>query len=306
MKARHFYLLLALATLNLIGHAQEKPAPEKAAKKVPAKAPAKAANPAPSPAEARVEAMQALMNASIKFTNPSSEAKAWFAKLRALRAESKDVEEQNALDAALLLDPAVPPFSSLGNEPIKHYPAPVVDSTLGKLAATERSLDLGQKATALTLAELADLATKAPEFEISQRALRLLRRQDPAVAAPLLWSRLVGLSSRSQIKLVEDELMRLPIADVVKGFPAFSTYDKASVAAKASWVRVVGVRPTLKVDKTVLLPLLKGPANELTEAVWDAVPAVFKAADRAELEAAAKDLSERLAPRAKASLGLLR
>ena len=182
----------------------------------------------------------------------------------------------------------------------------MVDSTLGKLAATERSLDLGQKATALSLAELSELATKSPEFDTAQRALRLLRRQDPAAAAPLLWRRLVGLSSRSQVKLVEDELMRLPIDQVGKGFQPFSAYEKASLAAKASWWRVVAIRPTLKIGKDALLPLLKGPANELTEAAWDAVPTVCKAADRAEVEVAAKDLSERLAPRAKAALDLLR
>lgn len=304
MKAFHFSLLVVLATASLIGHAQEKAAPEKAVKKAPVKAPAKAV--APDPADGRVKAMQELMNASRKFANPSPEAKAWFDKLRAQRAESKDTEEQNALDAALLLDPAVPPFSPLGKDPIKNYPVPVVESTLGKLAATERSLDLGQKATALSLAELTDLATKSPEFETAQRALRLLRRQDPAAAAPLLWSLLSGLSSRSQVKLVEDELMRLPIDQVGKGFQPFSAYEKASLAAKAAWMRVVAIRPTLKADKAMLFPLLKGPANELTEAAWDAVPTVCKAADRTEVEAAAKGLSERLAPRAKAALALLK
>ncbi|NBV78536.1 MAG: hypothetical protein EBR62_01545, partial [Verrucomicrobia bacterium] len=61
-----------------------------------------------------------------------------------------------------------------------------------------------------------------------------------------------------------------------------------------------------KADKAVLLGLLKGPANELTEAAWDAVPTVFGAADKAVLEEAAKGLSERLAPRAKAALALLK
>jgi hypothetical protein len=71
-------------------------------------------------------------------------------------------------------------------------------------------------------------------------------------------------------------------------------------------LRVVAVRPTLKVDKAVVLALLKGPANEVTEAAWDAVPTLFTAADKALLEETAQGLSERLAPRAKAALALLK
>ena len=55
----------------------------------------------------------------------------------------------------------------------------------------------------------------------------------------------------------------------------------------------------------MLLPLLKGPANELTEAAWAAVPRLFSEADRAALTEASQGLSERLAPKAKAALDAL-
>ena len=73
-------------------------------------------------------------------------------------------------------------------------------------------------------------------------------------------------------------------------------------------------------SKTALLPLLRTTAaNEVSEAAWDAVPRVFTAADRAELQVAAKDLFEeaakaaaaktappRLYPRAKSTIEALR
>jgi len=300
MKSRHLFLLLAAASVGLVARAEDKPAP---------KAPAKAAAPAkakePDVNAERVKAMQDVMDASRKFANPSPEAAAWFAQLRARRAASKDAEEQNALDAALQLDPAVAPTSPLGKEALKNYPAPEVPTTLGKLAATERALDLGQKPTALTVAELTALAT-GKEAEFVPRALRLLRRVDPAAAAPILWKRLVTTSQRSEVKQLEDEILRLPVAHVSKGFPAYAEIEKSPLAAKAAWVHVVAVRPALKADKAVVLGLLKGPANDLTEAAWDAVPTVFTVADKATLEAAAQGLSERLAPRAKAALALLK
>ena len=57
--------------------------------------------------------------------------------------------------------------------------------------------------------------------------------------------------------------------------------------------------------KAALLPLLKGPANELTEAAWAAVPRLYSEADRAALTEASQGLSERLAPKAKAALEAL-
>lgn len=300
MKSRILFLFLLAAGWSTVVPAQDKPA-----SKAPAKAAAPAKSKEPDAAELRVKAMQEVMNASRKFANPSPEAKAWFDQLRTRRAASKDPEEQNALDAALQLDPAVAAVSPLGKEAPKNYPAPEVATTLGKLAATDRAYDLGQKSGALSVAELTELANgKEPEF--TARALRLLRRAEPAAAAPILWKRLAATAQRSELKLVEDEILRLPVAQVGKGFPAFAEIEKGPLAAKAAWVRIVAVRPSLKADKAVVLGLLKGPANELTEAAWDAVPTVFTAADKATLEAAAQGLSERLAPRAKAALALLK
>lgn len=299
MKASSLFLLLVAASVGSFAQAEDKPAPKAPAKAAPAKAKEV------DPNEARVKAMQEIINTSRQFANPSPEAAAWFGKLRAQRAASTDAEVQLALETALLFDPAVAPTSPLGKEPVKHYPAPEVASTLGKLAATERALDLGQKPTALSVAELTQLAT-AKDGEFSARALRLLRRVDGAAAAPLLWKRLAATTQRSELKQIEEEILRLPVAQVGQGFPAFAEIEKGPLAAKAAWVRIVGVRPSLKADKAVLLGLLKGPANELTEAAWDAVPTVFGAADKAVLEEAAKGLSERLAPRAKAALALLK
>jgi len=299
MKSRHFFLFLAVASLGVVARAEDKPAPKAAAK--PAAAKANAAD----PNEPRVQAMQEAINTSRQFANPSPEAAAWFGKLRAQRAASKDAEEQAALDTAILFDPAVAATSPLGKEPLKNYPAPEVTSTLGKLAATERALDLGQKPTALSVAELIELAN-GKDADFAARSLRLLRRVDASAAAPLLWKRLAVASQRSELKQIEDEIMRLPVAQVGQGFPTFTEIEKGPLAAKAAWVRVIAVRPSLKADKAVILGLLKGPANELTEAAWDAVPAVFNATDKARLEEAAMGLSERLAPRAKAALALLK
>jgi len=299
MKSRHFFLFLAVASLGVVARAEDKPAPKAAAKPAAAKAKEADAN------EPRVKAMQEAINTSRQFANPSPEAAAWFGKLRAQRAASKDAEEQAALDTAILFDPAVAATSPLGKEPLKNYPAPEVASTLGKLAATERALDLGQKPTALSVAELTELAN-GKDADLTARSLRLLRRVDAAAAAPLLWKRLSVASQRSELKQIEDEIMRLPVTQVGQGFPTFAEIEKGPLAAKAAWVRVIAVRPSLKADKAVILGLLKGPANELTEAAWDAVPAVFNAADKAKLEEASKGLSERLAPRAKAALALLK
>jgi hypothetical protein len=296
MKPSSLFLLLVAAAVSLVAHAEDK-APAKSA--VVAKAKAADAN------EPRVKAMQAIINTSRQFANPSPEAAAWFGKLRAQRAASQDAEEQCALDVALQFDPAVPPSSPLGQEPLKNYPAPEVASVLGKLAATERALDLGQKPTALSVADLTDLA-KSPENDTAARALRLLRRIDAGVAAPLLWKRLASLTQRAEVKQTEDEILRLPVAQVGRGFPAFAEIEKAPLAVRGAWLRVVAVRPNLKADKAVVLALLKGPANEVTEAAWDAVPTLFTAADKASLTEASQGLSERLAPRAKAALALLK
>jgi hypothetical protein len=305
MKSSSLFLLLVAASVGFVARAEDKVAP-KAPAKAAASAKAKEAKAKEADAnEPRVKAMQVVINTSRQFANPSPEAAAWFGKLRAQRAASKDAEEQGALDVALQFDPAVPPSSPLGKEPLKNYPAPEVASVLGKLAATERALDLGQKPTALSAAELTELA-KSPEGDTATRAIRLLRRSDAGAAAPLLWKRLATLTQRGEVKQIEDEIMRLPVAQVAKGFPAFAEIEKAPLSVRGAWLRVVAVRPTLKVDKAVVLALLKGPANEVTEAAWDAVPTLFTAADKALLEETAQGLSERLAPRAKAALALLK
>ena len=112
----------------------------------------------------------------------------------------------------------------------------------------------------------------------------------------------------SEAQEVEDEILRLPTALATKTLPAAPV--GASLAAKAVWVRVAAVRATrygkYRLEmKAALLPLLKGPANELTEAAWAAVPRLFAEADRAALTEASQGLSERLAPKAKAALEAL-
>jgi hypothetical protein len=300
MKTSSLFLLLVAAAVSLVAHAEDKAAP-KATPKAAVSAKAKEAD----AHEPRVKAMQAVINTSRQFANPSPEAAAWFGKLRAQRAASKDAEEQSALDVALQFDPSVPPSSPLGKEALKNYPAPEVSSTLGKLAAMERALDLGQKPTALSVADLSELL-KSPEGDTAARAARLLRRVDAAAAAPLLWKRLAALTQRAEVKQTEDEILRLPVDQVGRGFPAFAEIEKAPLAVRGAWLRIVAVRPSLQADKATVLALLKGPANEVTEAAWDAVPTLFTAADKALLEQASQGLSERLAPRAKAALALLK
>jgi hypothetical protein len=143
---------------------------------------------------------------------------------------------------------------------------------------------------------------------LAQRANRLLRRIDGIAAAPILWERLFKLTQRSQVQEVEDEILRLPSYLTIKLLP--TDVEGASLAAKAAWARIVLVRVQNHGKKRLaikekMLPLLKGPANELTEAAWAAVPKLFAEADRAALTEAAQGLSERLAPKAKAALDAL-
>jgi aminopeptidase N len=159
----------------------------------------------------------------------------------------------------------------------------------------------------LTVEELVAL-TKQEDFATAQRANRLLRRVSASAAAPILWERLAKLSQRSQVQEVEDEILRLPVSQAAKHTPV--EFTGTSLASKAAWVRIVGVRASKSTKvrtalKASLLPLLKGPANELTEAAWAAVPRLFVEADRAALTEAAQGLSERLAPKAKAALDAL-
>jgi hypothetical protein len=290
-----------------------KPGAKPAAKPAPAKAAPSAEQLA---AEARVQAMQAMINEARKFPVATPEAKAFFDKLRAQRGAAVEVETRAALDQALAMDPAVAARSPLGEAAVKAIELPAGTTSETKLAELERQLDLGQPGRALSVAELASLAV-AEDFAGAHRAARLLRRVDPAAAAPLLWQRLAKLTSREQVQLTEDEILRLPVKLAGTGAPAAPT---GSLAAKAAFLRVSAVRPSLALSKEALLPLLKSTAaNELNEAAWEAVPRVFARADRPALEAAAKDLLEsaakareaktepgRLYPKAKAALDALR
>ena len=308
MKFRPFLFLLAAA---LVGAAEPaKPAAKPGAKPAPAQTPEQQA------AAARVQAMQAMVNAARRFPVATAESKAFFDKLRADRAAAKDAETLAALDQALAMDPAVEARSPLGAAAVQAIELPAGTTPETKLAELERQLDLGDAKRALTSAELVELAA-APDFATAHRAARLLRRVDPAAAAPLLWQRLAKLASREQVQLTEDEILRLPVKLAGAGAPAAPV---GSLAAKAAFLRVSAVRPAVVLSKEALLPLLKQTAaNEVTEAAWDAVPRVFAAADRAALQAAAKELFEaaakareakaepgRLYPRAKAALEALR
>lgn len=261
-------------------------------------------------AEKRLAAQQAIFDHSRTFVNASPEAKAWFERVRAAAKASEDPEVQAALGQVLLLDPGHKRLLPLNPKQPNTYEAPEGTTPETKLAHLERVLDLrrSSKEYPLTAEELVAL-TKSEDFATAQRALRLLRRVSSATAAPLLWERLAKLSQRSQVQEIEDEILRLPPTQAVRYLP--TELAGASLAAKAAWARIVAVRgsrvggksrPALK---ATVLPLLKGPANELTEAAWATVPRLFAEADRAALTEAAQGLSERLAPKAKAALDAL-
>jgi hypothetical protein len=260
--------------------------------------------------EKRLAAQQAILDHSRGFTNASPEAKAWFERVRTAAKTLENPEGQAALQQVLLFDPNLKPRLPLNPKQPNTYEDPEGTTPETKLAHLERVLDQrrSSKEYPLTVEELVAL-TKSQDFATAQRANRLLRRVSSATAAPLLWERLAKLSQRSQVQEIEDEILRLPPTQAVRYLP--TELAGASLAAKAAWARIVAVRgsrvggksrPALKAS---LLPLLKGPANELTEAAWAAVPRLFVEADRAALTEAAQGLSERLAPKAKAALDAL-
>jgi hypothetical protein len=260
--------------------------------------------------EKRLAAQQAILDHSRGFTNASPEAKAWFERVRTAAKTLENPEGQAALQQVLMFDPSTKPRLPLNPKQPNTYEDPEGTTPETKLAHLERVLDQrrSSKEYPLTVEELVAL-TKSQDFATAQRANRLLRRVSSATAAPLLWERLAKLSQRSQVQEIEDEILRLPPTQAVRYLP--TELAGASLAAKAAWARIVAVRgsrvggksrPALKAS---LLPLLKGPANELTEAAWAAVPRLFVEADRAALTEAAQGLSERLAPKAKAALDAL-
>ena len=259
--------------------------------------------------EKRLAAQQAILDHSRGFTNASPEAKAWFERVRTAAKTLENPEGQAALQQVLLFDPSTKPRLPLNPKQPNTYEDPEGTTPETKLAHLERVLDQRRSAKEypLTVEELVAL-TKHEDFATAQRANRLLRRISPSTAAPILWERLAKLSQRSQAQEVEDEILRLPVSQATKHTPA--EFTGTSLASKAVWVRIVTVRasksPKVRAAlKASLLPLLKGPANELTEAAWAAVPRLFVEADRTALTEAAQGLSERLAPKAKAALDAL-
>ena len=261
-------------------------------------------------AEKRLAAQQAIFDHSRSFITASPEAKAWFERVRVAAKSSENPEVQSALSQVLLLNPNHKPLLPLNPKQAQEYDAPDGTTPETKLAHLERLLDLrrSSKEYPLTSDELIAL-TKNEDFATAQRANRLLRRISSSVAAPILWERLAKLTQRSQVQEVEDEILRLPPTQAVRYLP--TELPDASLAAKASWARIVAVRASRVGNKSrpaikaTMLPLLKGPANELTEAAWAAVPRMFAEADRAALMEASQGLSERLAPKAKAALDAL-
>ncbi len=289
------FVLLFACVAGLVGHA--------------AGAPADATFAELAVPEKRLAAQQAILDHSRGFTNASPEAKAWFERVRAAAKTTENPEAQAALQQVLLFDPNTKPRLPLNPKQPNTYEDPEGTTPETKLAHLERVLDQRRSAKEypLTVEELVAL-TKHEDFATAQRANRLLRRISPSTAAPILWERLATLSQRSQVQEVEDEILRLPLSQAIKHTPV--EFAGTSLASKAAWVRIAAVRASKSSKvrtalKAALLPLLKGPANELTEAAWAAVPRFYTEADRAALTEASQGLSERLAPKAKAALEAL-
>ena len=259
---------------------------------------------------ARLAAMTAVHQATLDLGNPTRTDDGtqawWFEQLRQRLKNATNPEVTYFLETELCFapEPKKPAVIQLSTA-VTQVPYQAGQGTMASLADTARSLDLGERPR-LTVDQLRAMAkdTKLKADE-SDRALILLRRMNPAVAAPLLWERLQSAKKRSEVMLWEEQLMRVPVKVIGK-----VAYDeKWSAPVKAAWLRIAAARSQLPVtvpSRTGWLELLKGPANENTEAAWDAVPRVFKASDRADLEAIAKTLPERLAPRAKLAIGLVR
>ena len=260
-------------------------------------------------AEKRLAAQQSIFDHSRSFIMASPEAKAWFERVRLAAKSSENPEVQAALQQILLLNPNRKALLPLNPKQPQVYDAPDGTTPETKLAHLERLLDQrrSSKEYPLTTEELVAL-TQNEDFATAQRANRLLRRISPTVAAPILWERLAKLTQRSQVQEVEDEILRLPTGLASKLLPADPA--EMSLAAKGAWARIVAARVNSNgksrlAIKASMLPLLKGPANELTEAAWAAVPRLFTEADRAALTEASQGLSERIAPKAKAALDAL-
>jgi len=258
---------------------------------------------------ARAEAMAALHRATLELGDPARAGDRttawWFAQLRQRLRDDGDPEVDAFLRGELRLDPAGPVAEVLANAPVAAVPYRPGQGTVASLADCARSLDLGETPR-LTSDKLRALAVdRTQDVAVSTRALILLRRLDPAAASPLLWQRLRESGKRSDALFWEEQLSRLPPSLVGK-----VAYDpQASPAVRAVWLRLAGSRsvmPIASIDRAGWIELLKGPANELTEAAWDAVPRAFAEADRSELTVLAQSVPERIAPRARLALDRLR
>jgi hypothetical protein len=259
---------------------------------------------------ARLAAMAAVHQATLDLGNPARADDGtqawWFVQLRQRLKKDADPEVTYFLETELRFTPEPKkPAVMQASASVTQVPYQAGEGTMASLADTARSLDLGERPR-LAVDQLRAMATdKKLKEEESDRALILLRRMNPAAAVPLLWERLQSAKKRSEVMSWEEQLMRVPVQSIGK-----VAYDeKWSAPVKAAWLRIASSRSQLPVtvpDRNGWLELLKGPANENTEAAWDAVPRVFKATDRADLEAIAKTLPERLAPRAKLAIGLVR
>lgn len=257
---------------------------------------------------ARVEAMAAIHHVTLELGAPSGDARLrrrWFDRLREKALVASDPEAAYFLQTELGMDPAGAACDALDPKPVARVPYQPGQGTEARLADVARSLDLGETPQ-LSAGQLKAIATDGQiDAAVSTRALVLLRRMDPASAAPLLWSRLRGAKKRSDVLCWEEQVTRLPVNLV-----GAVSYDENDLpAAKAAWLRLAAVRPAMPVtqpDRAGWIALLKGPANEVTEAAWDAAPRVFAAADRAELEVIARAAPERVATRAQVALARLR
>jgi hypothetical protein len=258
---------------------------------------------APAPRLAERQAVHEMTLTQGK-TGPNQAAtNKWFAALRLRMEAARDPELKAFLASQCDLDPGVKPQNLRAAAPVQVAAYQPGEGPLARLVDAQRAFELGQTVT-VRVEELVAWA-RGSDAGLANRALKLLRRQDAALAAPMLWERLVNSKRRSEVLEWEEEVLRLPLAAVAKGFPK-QPAEAWSKPARAAWLRLIAVRPQLRINAALIEPLLKGPADEVTEAAWEAVPQIFTLADRPRLEAAATGLSERLAPRAREAIQRLR
>lgn len=258
---------------------------------------------APAPRLAERQAVHQMTLAQGQPAQDQAVTTKWFAALRVRSEGARDPELKAFLVSQLAFDPGVKSESLRATAPVQVSPYQPGQGDWARLVDAQRAWELGQAST-VSVEELMAWA-RSPDAGLANRALRLLRSRDAVIAAPLLWERLLASKRRSDTLEWEEEILRLPLTAVAKGFPQQSA-EAWSKSTRAAWLRLIAVRPQLRIDAALIEPLLKGPADEVTEAAWEAVPQIFTLADRPRLEAAASGLSERLAPRAREALKRLR